>query len=118
MPDAPNKIARFGLHRYEGKVVAYIFKCPGCGHPHQIYTADSQCSVKWDTQYDANKDSLIVSPSLLVWHGEKEGRKLEVCHSFIKGTQIEFLSDCSNHALHGLVDIPLYDWGTYGGLDG
>lgn len=109
------KLTRFGVSRYQGRVVAYVFMCPGCQHIHQIFTNDSKSNVKWDTKGDEN--SLVVSPSLLVWSGEENGRKLGVCHSFIKGTHIEFLGDCSAHNLRGLVEIPVRDWSNYGGLD-
>ena len=113
--DAP-KLARFGVQRFNGKIIGYVFQCPGCGHTHQIDTHASEYKVKWDTSGDEN--SLVVHPSLLVWHGEKDGKREGVCHSFIRGTHIEFLNDCTAHALRGLVEIPLYDWSNYGGLDG
>lgn len=117
MTDAPSRIARFGHGKQNGVLTSYIFMCPGCLWPHDVYLKAAGLSVKWDTIYDADKDSLIATPSLLIWHGEKDGQKLRTCHSYIKGTHIEFLADCTNHALRGLVEIPVYDWSKYGGLD-
>ena len=115
MTENAPKLTRFGVMRRNGKIVGYVFRCPGCGHTHWIDTRDSDSPIRWETSGDEN--SLNVSPSLLVWKGEKDGKKLGVCHSFIRGTHIEFLNDCTAHALRGLVEIPLYDWSNYGGLN-
>ncbi len=97
------------------------FHCPGCDELHTV-------NAGWTFNGDIEKPTL--SPSVLVrsghyvsgrqstscWcphnaeqraKGEPEsGFSCQICHSFVRDGQIEFLSDCT-HALAGqTVDLP------------
>ena len=121
------------LRGIEGDLVAWW--CPGCKQAHQVNTGPGG----WT--YDGNPDAPTFSPSVLVrsghfaegWSGGKcwctfrraDGEPSPFqcisCHTFVRGGQIEFLSDCS-HALAGqtvpMPDLPphLTD-GSYGWPD-
>ncbi len=70
----------------------FLLECPGCRCSHYF-------SSSW--QFDGNFELPTVSPSIRVNYGD--GR---VCHFFIRGGTIEFLSDC-HHSLRGtIVDLP------------
>ena len=117
----------------------YVFWCPGCEEAHHI-TVGSPTHPNWD--WDGNLDQPTFSPSILVRGVRKDIKKSQwkepssleeyscserllrdpayrtICHSFIRGGMIEYLSDCT-HLLAGQT-IPLPDWpyspGNYGGL--
>lgn len=62
------------------------------------------------------------SPSILVtlrWSENDNTMKDDVCHSFVRDGQIQFLGDCTHKLANQTV--PIADWpyakGEYGGLD-
>ena len=95
--------------------------CPGCDAPHAI-TVEGPSAWTWDR----NAETPTFSPSVLTTgtrmtvegeamlaRGESptDGRYPSVetrCHSFMKGGQMEFLSDCT-HALAGQT-VPISRW--------
>jgi hypothetical protein len=99
-----------------------MFWCPGCEICHGIKHVDGA----WTWNGDANKPTF--SPSILVhWYRiSPEGMAMiarkepppagtnrypgseEVCHSFVKDGQIQFLGDCT-HKLAGQT-VPLPAW--------
>lgn len=93
------------------------FWCPGCDDLHQV-------SDSWEV--DDVDGTLTISPSVLVYERKKLiNEELEWdallapenvtiaprCHSFVRGSRIEFLTD-STHELAGqTVDLPeLPEW--------
>ena len=105
------------LRNAEGGMV--LFRCPGCGMPHQV-RVDPAFGPAWG--FNGNGDAPTFTPSVLV-RGTATitddhhaiimaGRRVEptpfVCHSFVTDGRIQFLGDCT-HALAGqTVDLP--DW--------
>lgn len=103
------------------------FFCPGCGDHHSIRTKGA---TAWGWNGDVEKPTF--TPSVLVrsghyvpgrdkdgcwctYNAEREAKgekpskfKCEVCHSFVKDGQMQFLSDCT-HALAGQT-VPLPEW--------
>ena len=68
-------------------------------------------SPRWS--FNGDMENPTFGPSVLSrwneWQGEGVPAKTHVCHSFIRGGRIEFLSD-STHALAGnTVDLPEID---------
>ncbi len=97
------------LHQYNAYTLT--FDCPGCELGHVVYLKhpENRNHPGWDWNNDVNAPTF--NPSLLVeypwWNGEAYDQKR--CHSFIRGGQIEFLSDCT-HALAGkTVPLPVID---------
>lgn len=102
---------------YQRRGSSTLFWCPGCDHVHMV-------SDLWEV---TDSDGLLtISPSVLVHEGKKfinddlEGDALFApenittsprCHSFVKGSRIEFLND-STHKLAGQTVplAPLPDW--------
>lgn len=100
----------------------YLFMCPGCKSEHRFI-------VKWggtsgrdrpSWTFNGDMDKPTFNPSLLMqWQdfptdeeharimaGEKVPMKKHICHLFVRGGLIEFLSD-STHELAGkIVEIP------------
>lgn len=95
--------------------------CPGCDHAHAIGVGPGG----W--VWDGNAEAPTFSPSVLVRSGHFAGPNggcwckwneehpddptsfaCGVCHSFVRGGRIEFLSD-STHALAGQT-VPLPPW--------
>lgn len=99
-----------------------LFHCLGCNMLHQVKVGEG-AGPRWG--WDGNVDAPTFTPSVLVsWHhwmpsaedpevaakiqrGEiVQTQEQRVCHSFVRGGRIEFLSDCT-HALAGkTVDLP------------
>jgi hypothetical protein len=104
-----------------------LFWCPGCKEGHQVQIGEGP-SPRWGFNGDYDKPTF--SPSILVrgvrldMPDEELDRILDtynlpedrervladkrintVCHSFVKGGQIQFLGDCT-HALAGQT-VPL-----------
>jgi hypothetical protein len=86
------------------------FWCPGCNEAHAIRTEGEGGQfnqAQW--QWDGNVDAPTISPSILVRANfSPEDGGPDVCHSFVRAGQIEFLGDCT-HALKGQT-VPLPDW--------
>lgn len=102
-----------------------MFRCPGCDSPHLIHHGNGE-GPRWGWNGDVNLPTF--TPSVLVqfdqWvppattpeivekiaSGEiVQVKKHHVCHSFVTGGKIQFLSDCT-HALAGrTVDLPPWD---------
>lgn len=83
-----------------------LFHCPGCKTQHGVWT-DKPASngARWSWNGDMERPTF--SPSLLItveWR-EADGMHRQVCHSFVREGQIQFLSDCT-HALAGQT-VPL-----------
>ena len=80
--------------------------CPGCADLHQIYYVGENGVVPevcWE--FDGNFAAPTISPSLSVgWTNGRTGEE-NVCHSFIRSGQWEYLSD-STHLLAGQT-VPL-----------
>lgn len=93
------------------------FWCPGCNELHMVNT-DASERPAWT--FDGNYDAPTFSPSILVrgvrrmtddehariMAGERIQPTPRVCHSFVRGGQIEFLNDCT-HALAGKT-VPMH----------
>jgi len=93
-------------------VYSFWFLCPGCQQGHKIDTApDGGVSGRPIWSWNGDLDAPTFAPSLLVRWTEGEQHVARICHSFVQGGRIQFLSDCS-HALAGqTVDLPqLPDW--------
>lgn len=74
-----------------------MFWCPGCKEHHGV-PVDGSRGWEWD----GDKVRPTIKPSILV----RSGRDMKnVCHSFVRGGHIEFLSDCT-HDLAGKT-VPL-----------
>lgn len=90
-----------------------MFWCPGCDEAHGLTVArpSGQPGPLWG--WDGNVDRPTFSPSVLVRTGRavdpnfkpEPGDPPEVCHSFVRDGQIQFLGDCT-HALAGQT-VPL-----------
>lgn len=95
--------------------------CPGCNEAHQVAVGPGG----WT--WDGNAEAPTFSPSVLVggvvrWtaaqYADAEAKRARgepwpeptprVCHSFVRGGRMEFLSDCT-HALAGQT-VPIPDW--------
>lgn len=92
-----------------------MFFCPGCNEVHAV-TVERPSGQKgrpvWG--WNGNVEKPTFTPSVLVRtgravnpsHEPEPGDPPEVCHSFVRDGQIEFLGDCK-HALAGkTVDLP------------
>lgn len=97
--------ARGVLRTIEGGRLA--FRCPGCNETHQVAVGDGP-GPRWG--FNGDYDRPTFTPSILVTWSEpsdvpeefddtSKDRKF-ICHSFVTGGQIQFLSDCT-HSLAG-----------------
>lgn len=113
------KISRV-LRSAEG--AGLLFHCPGCNNLHQVKVGNG-AGPRWS--WDGNAGAPTFTPSVLVtldqWVPSADDPEVcakilsgevvqtiekRVCHSFVRGGRIEFLSDCT-HALAGqTVDLP------------
>lgn len=95
------------------------FWCPGCDHAHVVAITGPKA---WG--YNGDPDRPTFTPSILIrveWSkqplepgDDPKDWQDEVCHSFVRGGQIQFLGD-STHPLTGQT-VPIPDWP--GGVDG
>lgn len=105
----------------------HVFHCPGCNDVHTIYSEGSGNKHPRLWQFNNDKNSPTISPSLLVRNGhyiteykvdrcwcdyhrehpeEKENApNCYRCHSFIRDGKIQFLSDCSHEFAGQTVEI-------------
>lgn len=85
--------------RRDGAKTYLLFFCDPCDTHHMIRVGEPG---SW--QWDGNLDAPTISPSILVNQGSANPT-VPVCHSFVRGGHIEYLSDCT-HALAGRT-VPL-----------
>lgn len=83
------------------EVIGYQFKCPGCGGEHSvsIHPHYNQDGSSW--HFDGNLYAPTFSPSILERTRFTGDRADRVCHSYVTGGEIRFLTDCT-HELAGL----------------
>ena len=96
-----------------------LFHCPGCNEVHAVTIGDGP-GPRWG--FNGDYDRPTFTPSILVrgnkvvkdddgiwtgdWQRDAAGNLIpEVCHSFVRDGQIQFLSDCT-HGLAGQT-VPL-----------
>ena len=90
----------------DGRLLGYMFECPGCGRWHVVYTTSEpeNAGHQWKFNGDVNRPTF--SPSLLVWCDRGEPETHFRCHSFIRDGQIQFLGDCTHKLAGQTVDLP------------
>lgn len=71
-----------------------IWWCPGCKTSHAVPTTGPKA---WT--FNGSTDAPTLAPSVLVNAGRFNPEK-DLCHTFVRDGQIEFLSDCT-HELAG-----------------
>lgn len=86
--------------------VSFVFDCPACGIGHSFRVEGE--GPKWSFNGDVDKPTF--SPSLLVKWG-KSGKMDQVCHSFVRDGQMQFLSDCTHEMAGKTITLPETDWG-------
>lgn len=100
------------------------FRCPGCKRTHHLPIRQPGGVHGWD--FNGNADRPTFHPSILArsetWHPPVTPENLaewkanpwpqtkheEICHSFVIGGRIQFLSDCTHELVGQTVDLP--DW--------
>ena len=88
------------LQRDDPEDFEFLFYCPGCGTGHGFKTdGPGPC---WT--FNGYMVKPTINPSLLIrcGHGDEPP---DVCHSFVRDGQIQFLNDCT-HKLAGQT-VPL-----------
>lgn len=89
-----------------------FFECPACEAPHGVNCGGGHGPV-WSWDGDVNKPTF--SPSVLVSYTQyltpekNDNKKEHVCHSFVRGGRIEYLSDCTHELAGKAVDIPEWE---------
>ncbi|MDZ7894162.1 MAG: DUF6527 family protein [Sphingobium sp.] len=99
-----------------------MFRCPGCGHSHEVAVGTPfRNGARWT--YNGNPESPTFQPSLHVksghyvtgesvedcWLCKKGSKACGVCHSFVTDGQIQFLADCTHELAGQTVPIPPWD---------
>lgn len=100
------KIRHAGVYKIMGSFgkylrrtqTGYLHWCPGCDEAHHISTdCKNHCGAQWS--FNGSAESPTFSPSI---------NMPGICHYFIKGGMIQFLSD-SRHKLSGqTVPLPVF----------
>jgi hypothetical protein len=84
----------------------WTFRCPGCKTEHIIVSrAGANCSHKVEWGFNGDVDRPTFSPSLLVRWEYRNGNPTQICHSFIRNGQIQFLGDCTHSLAGQTVDL-------------
>ena len=97
------------------------FWCPGCDSSHQIrIRTDASARPSWEFNGDMERPTF--SPSILVtmrWSENDADMKDDICHSFVRDGQIQFLGDCTHKMAGQTVPIPAWPYasGDYGGIE-
>lgn len=93
-----------------------MFWCPGCDIGHGV-NVNPNVKPCWGWNNDVNKPTF--TPSILVRYNhwvppyvygqpkpENQQEVKDVCHSFVKDGQIQFLNDCTHSLAGKTVDLP------------
>ena len=84
--------------------IGYAHWCPACKETH-AFAVDRPFSngAKWS--FDGNIDAPTFAPSMNIGIGPFPDGHIERCHYFLKGGQLQYISDCT-HAMAGQT-VPL-----------
>jgi hypothetical protein len=86
-----------------GNEVSWYFECPGCKIGHSFRTESKGQRPCWE--FNGDPANPTFSPSLLVnWKSDEGGH---ICHSFVRGGQMEFLGDCTHELAGKTVELAL-----------
>lgn len=85
----------------DGKLVGYVFFCPGCDFIHRFNIDPDNGKPTWD--FDGDMDNPTFSPSLGLSYPDEEGFH---CHLFLKKGKIRYLSDCKHDLAGKTIDLP------------
>lgn len=98
----------------------YAHWCPACEQMHAFAVdAPQRNGACWS--FDGNVDAPTFSPSMNIRTGrfanpdwvDPEGEDLSiVCHYFLRGGRIEYLSDCTHRFAGQTVDLPSLPTGS------
>ena len=78
----------------------YIFFCPGCNAEHGFWIVGN---TVWG--FNGNMDKPTVSPSIL-HKVPLFDNTMHICHSYIIGGMIEYLSDCTHKLAGQTIELP------------
>lgn len=83
-----------------------VWYCPGCKGVHMIRYGEGQ----WTWNMDRDKPTF--HPSVLVtYSGFDEDKPIkEICHSFVRDGNMQFLNDCTHELAGQTVPIPEWPW--------
>lgn len=83
----------------------YMFLCPGCNEIHQVWTDKADGVEPWS--YNGDVDRPTINPSVKVTMPNRTTMGVnDICHSFIRNGNIEFLSDCTHSLAGKTVELP------------
>lgn len=100
----------------DGSPASLMFKCPGCGRVHSVYTQHTDPSItgpRWT--FNDDMDHPVLHPSLACHYHEEgvsaPGATDKVCHSYVgcngaQPGQIIFLGDCTHQHAGKIMDLP------------
>lgn len=90
--------------------MGYMFDCPGCGMGHHVAIAPHAFANGASWTFDGNMERPTFSPSVLsTIEFSAEGKPSKICHLFVRGGNLEFLSDCTHHLAGQTVEMPECD---------
>lgn len=89
-----------------GRLVGYVFHCPGCGHGHIFYVAHygAAAELKSTWEFNGDLDRPTFSPSLLNTCPDHPDSAQRRCHLHVVDGEIRFAADCA-HALRNRVVV-------------
>ncbi|UVL26248.1 DUF6527 family protein [Pseudomonas donghuensis] len=80
------------------------FWCKGCDGPHSLQVGEGS-GPRWG--YNGNPDAPTFTPSVLSSYRQHD--RLKVCHSFVTGGRIQYLSDCTHQLAGQTIDLPEWE---------
>lgn len=94
------------VNNTDGSIEGYCFGCPGCGGDHYLVVRPNKADNGASWEFNGNLEKPTFSPSVLSRVQRPDSSKTMICHSFIRGGQIQFLNDCTHELAGQTVDIP------------
>lgn len=112
----------------QGKIIGYMFFCPGCQENHSFNTETGTTRPTWsfngNLEFPTFKPSLLIrsgcsmsghKPEMGCWctfeakYGKPSPFKCGVCHLYVTDGKIQFLSDCTHELAGKTVDLQEID---------
>jgi hypothetical protein len=94
----------------------YIFYCPGCKEEHTVHVNGKRNGSSATWSFDLNMDRPTFSPSIHLKTGKYADPNWDppddqahwnvICHSFVRGGNIQFLNDCTHDLKGKTVELP------------
>jgi len=95
----------------DGNLYGYQFTCPGCSRIHLLPVGMGTGHMYPHWRFNDDLEAPTFEPSIQARWDSGPGSHMNICHSFVRNGNIQFMDDCT-HSLRGQT-VALMDFGEF-----